>query len=117
MEKPVEWVWYGRDNDGESHISLGRWKRHSCQMRYKLAEIQPTEHDRADLATIDPAAIREAALKEAAEIALSFHQKAMEWAKTVRGLAQHIDETDSLRISNTILALIGEANSMIGEKK
>ena len=69
MEKPVEWVWYGRDNDEESHISLGRWKRHSCQMRYKLAEIQPTEHDRA-IPDIDPAAIREAALREAAELAL-----------------------------------------------
>ena len=95
MEKPVEWVWYGRDNDGESHISLGRWQRHPCQMCYKLAEIQPTEHDRA-IPTIDPAAIRDAALREA----IAYLSDRNHW--------------DAIR---AILILIGKANSMIGEKK
>ena len=57
---------------------------------------------------IDPATIREAALREAADIAISFHQNALEWAKTIRGLDRHIKETDSLRISAAILSLIGE---------
>ena len=66
---------------------------------------------------IDPAAIRDAALREAALIAQNYHMNALEWAKKIRGLENHIGETDSLRIANDILALIGEANSMIGEKK
>ncbi len=43
--KHPEWIWYGEDDEGNSHISTGRWATHVCQMRYKLAEIQPTEHD------------------------------------------------------------------------
>lgn len=41
-----DWVWYGVDENGDSHVSLGRWQKHPCQFRYKFAEIQPTEHDR-----------------------------------------------------------------------
>jgi len=59
-----DWVWYGVDENGESHVSLGRWQKHPCQFRYKFADVQPTEHDRADTA-----AIREAALREAAKTA------------------------------------------------
>lgn len=45
-----DWVWYGVDSDGNSHVSLGRWQKHPCQFRYKFADPQPTEHDhRADL--------------------------------------------------------------------
>lgn len=43
--KHPEWIWYGKDDEGNSRISTGRWAKHACQMRYKLAEIQPTEHD------------------------------------------------------------------------
>lgn len=71
----------------------------------------------AALPAIDPAAIREAALREAAAIAQGYHEKALEWAKKVRGLEQYVGETDSLRIANAILALIGEANCVIGETK
>jgi hypothetical protein len=50
-----DWVWYGVDENGDSHVSLGRWQKHPCQFRYKFAEIQPTEHDRqATLATEKP---------------------------------------------------------------
>jgi hypothetical protein len=101
MEKPVEWVWYGRDGDGESHISLGRWQRHPCQMRYKLAEIQPTEHDRA-LPTIDTAAIREAALREAAEIVSDFPLG----GDGPVGNDRAVWALENVR--NAILALIGE---------
>lgn len=44
-EKEPDWIWYGRDDDGKIHLSYGRWQSHKCQKRYKLAEIQPTEHD------------------------------------------------------------------------
>ena len=40
-----DWVWYGVDENGDSHVSFGRWQKHPCQFRYKFAEIQPTEHD------------------------------------------------------------------------
>ena len=45
MSEPVDWLWYGEDENGERHISFGRWQRHPCQHRYKLAAIQPTEWD------------------------------------------------------------------------
>lgn len=45
MEDAPDWVWFGIDEDGKHHSSLGRWARHPCQKRYKLAAIQPTEHD------------------------------------------------------------------------
>ena len=64
VNDPPDWIWYGEDNDGKIHTSLGRWQKHLCQVRYKLAEIQPTEHDHH----IDPAAIREATLREAAAL-------------------------------------------------
>jgi hypothetical protein len=45
MNEPVDWLWYGEDESSERHISFGRWQRHHCQHRYKLAVIQPTEWD------------------------------------------------------------------------
>ena len=68
-----------------------------------LAALTPIPVD--DSQPADPAAIREAALLEAAAIAHAYHQKALEWAKKVRGLEQHVVETDSLRIANAILDL------------
>ncbi|RRY08830.1 hypothetical protein [Brucella anthropi] len=44
-DQSPEWIWYGEDDDGNSRVSTGRWAKHSCQKRYKLAEIQATEHD------------------------------------------------------------------------
>ena len=41
----------------------------------------------------------------AARVAQDFHEKAIEWAKTVRGLEKHIGETDSSRIAAAIRAL------------
>lgn len=40
-----DWIWYGVDENGDRHVSLGRWQKHPCQFRYKFVEIQPTEHD------------------------------------------------------------------------
>lgn len=39
-----------------------------------------------------------------ARIADDFHRRAIEWAKTVRGLEKHIGETDSSRIATAIRA-------------
>lgn len=41
----VEWIWFGEDESGKQVVSFGRWQKHPCQFRYKLADIQPTEHD------------------------------------------------------------------------
>ena len=49
---------------------------------------------------------REDALRDAAEVADGYHKRALEWAKTVRGLEKYIGETDSSRIAAAILALI-----------
>ena len=114
VNDPPDWIWYGVDNDGKIHTSLGRWQKHPCQVRYKLAEIQPTEHDHP----INPAAIREAALLEAAEKAtarwaarrkhadqlaeMDYPEAAID-AKTVSAKA---DEAEM--IAEEILALIGE---------
>ena len=94
VNDPPDWIWYGEDNDGKIHTSLGRWQKHLCQVRYKLAEIQPTEHDHP----IDPAAIREAALREAAAEA--------ERTPTCLLPSGHFL---SERCRDAILALIGEA--------
>jgi hypothetical protein len=42
---PPDWLWFGEDEAGRQHISFGRWQNHPSQRRYKLADIQPTEHD------------------------------------------------------------------------
>jgi hypothetical protein len=43
--EPVEWLWYGVDDAGKTHVSFGRWQSHACQYRYTFAVPQPTEHD------------------------------------------------------------------------
>lgn len=48
------------------------------------------------------------ALRRAAEVADGYHKRALEWAKKVRGLEQHVGETDSSRIAAGIRALIKE---------
>lgn len=40
-----EWIWYCESTSGVPVVSFGRWPKHPQQARYKLAEIQPTEHD------------------------------------------------------------------------
>ncbi len=50
-------------------------------------------------------AARENALEEAAKVAVGFHERALDWAKNVRGLTEYIGETDSSRIAATIRAL------------
>lgn len=42
-----EWIWFGEDQSGKPHISFGRWQKHPSQLRYKMAAIQPTEHNHA----------------------------------------------------------------------
>lgn len=53
--KPVEWLWWGSDENGREHISFGRWQRHPCQYRYKFADPQATEHDHPKRSTALPA--------------------------------------------------------------
>ena len=70
-----DWVWYGVDENGESHVSLGRWQKHPCQFRYKFAEVQPTEHDhtRADPIPAAALAVPEVqALVEAVRVLLTW---------------------------------------------
>lgn len=43
-EAPPEWLWWG-EVDGKDVVTFGRWPKHGTKWRYKLAEIQPTEHD------------------------------------------------------------------------
>ncbi len=40
-----EWIWYCESTSGVPVVSFGRWAKNPQQARYKLAEIQPTEHD------------------------------------------------------------------------
>jgi hypothetical protein len=54
------------------------------------------------------ATARREGMEDAAKIADGYHQRAIAWAKTVRGLDKHIDETDSSRIAATIRAALGE---------
>jgi hypothetical protein len=57
------------------------------------------------------ASARKDALEEAARVADGYHQRAIAWAYTVRGLEKHIDATDSSRIAAAIRALAkGEGN-------
>lgn len=42
----ADWLWFGEDETGKTHISFGRWQSHACQHRYKFADPQATEHDR-----------------------------------------------------------------------
>lgn len=47
---------------------------------------------------------RREGLLEAAGIADGYHQRALEWAKNIRGLEQHVGKTDSLRIADELRA-------------
>lgn len=49
-----EWLWYG-EVDGKPVVTFGRWPKHGAKWRYKWADIQPTEHDRAALQRPDAA--------------------------------------------------------------
>lgn len=39
-----EWIWYCESTTGPM-VTFGRWAKNPQQKRYKLADIQPTEHD------------------------------------------------------------------------
>ena len=47
-----------------------------------------------------------AALVRVVDIAMRYHADALEWAKKVRGLEDHIGETDTFKAAQDILALI-----------
>jgi len=53
LEQYPEWIWYGEDDEGNCHVSTGRWAKKPCQKRYKIAEIQPTEHDHPTSAALE----------------------------------------------------------------
>lgn len=52
---PPEWLWWG-EVDGKDVVTFGRWPKNGSKWRYKLADIQPTEHDHA---SPEPDAARE----------------------------------------------------------
>lgn len=43
-----------------------------------------------------------AGLEAAAQVADGYHERALDWAKKVRGLSEHLSETDSSRIATAI---------------
>lgn len=45
VENRPEWIWYCESTSGVPVVTFGRWPKHPQQRRYKLADIQPTEHD------------------------------------------------------------------------
>ena len=63
-------------------------------------QLRKEAEARADRAEAE----RAAQIEVDAEIANDFHRRAIEWAKTVRGLEKHIGETDSSRIATAIRA-------------
>lgn len=62
--EPLSWLWFGEDEAGVAHTSFGRWQRHPCQHRYKLAAIQPTEWDKDGTGRDEIARILEAIAQE-----------------------------------------------------
>lgn len=44
----INWLWYSEDAAGQ-HVTFGRWPKFSGAVRFKRAEIQPTEHDHLTL--------------------------------------------------------------------
>lgn len=43
-----DWLWYA-EIDGNQLVTFGRWPKDGRQVRYKVAPIQPTEHDHPPL--------------------------------------------------------------------
>lgn len=64
-KEPPEWLWWG-EVDGKDVVTFGRWPKRGAQWRYKLAQIQPTEHDHA---FPTDAGMRERVIEECAAIA------------------------------------------------
>ncbi|MDX1222742.1 hypothetical protein GOL85_13515 [Sinorhizobium medicae] len=54
-ENRPEWIWYCESTSGVPVVTFGRWPKHPQQVRYKLAEIQPTEHDHPAAFASEPA--------------------------------------------------------------
>lgn len=44
-ENKPEWLWYCESTSGIPVVTFGRWPKYPQQTRYKIAPIQPTEHD------------------------------------------------------------------------
>lgn len=67
----IDWLWYSEDAAGQ-HVTFGRWPKSPGAVRFKRAEIQPTEHDPPTLTQSgagEPVvkALREAAAKVVSE--------------------------------------------------
>lgn len=45
VERRPDWIWYCESTAGVPVVTFGRWPKHPQQARYKLADVQPTEHD------------------------------------------------------------------------
>jgi hypothetical protein len=75
--------------------AVARMVQEAERQTYKDCVDANTRADRAEAALA-------AQIEADAEIADGFHQRAIEWAKSVRGLEKHIGETDSSRIAASI---------------
>ena len=81
-----------------------------CALEYQRAWLLDTQKNIAEekLAQQDDlvqAAVA-AALREVVDIAMRYHADALKWAKKVRGLEDHIGETDTFKVAQDILDLI-----------
>jgi hypothetical protein len=95
---PREWIVF--DDGGSWRLAGSDYRPHEWAHRiYQGPCLTPAEVD-ARIATA-----RKDALEEAARVADGYHQRAIEWAYTVRGLEKHIDATDSSRIATDSRAL------------
>lgn len=74
-----------------------------------LKQDEARRYARAALEAVLPM-IRAQVGEEAAKVADGYHQRALAWARTVRGLEKHIDETDSSRIATAIRAMKGASH-------
>lgn len=83
-QEAVAWLWYG-ESDGETHLSFGRWQKHPCQYRYKLADIQPTEHDH-------PTRPAEQAVTEPEKLIAEIEERFPNW-RSYRDIIDCIDVT------------------------
>ena len=80
-QKPPEWLWWG-ETDGVDVVTFGRWPRKGARWRYKLAEIQPTEHDHGHAASLRSA-----------------------FEEIIKGLGYDGDDTNSLTVGEIRRAL------------
>lgn len=86
-----EWIWYCESTTGPM-VTFGRWAKNPQQKRYKLADIQPTEHDHpAPAVAVKVAEGWQLVPKEPTN---EMHNAARDWAVKKYGLGIGHDGSD-----------------------